>query len=435
MIKMVIVMKNILKVMMIGCLIFSIFMVGGCGILDKYATAPKDNTEEQKDTLPEKDDGVEDIKPMPSVTPSATSKPSTVKEKRSIFISYLELTKYLKGKDEKTAKANIDMMIKNVKELGFNEVIVQVRSFSDAIYPSTIYPSSKVLGNEGDKLLFDVLDYFLKKSHYEGLTFIAWINPYRIRSSASITDISEKSPAYKYLNTDYVYVGGGVYFNPSKSEVHNLIVDGVREIVTRYKVDGILFDDYFYPNNEIDMKDYNEYIKSNPGVSKQQYNLSITNKLIRDVYKVCHNNNVEFGVSPDGNTTNNYNKVYADVKTWCSSDGYVDFIMPQIYYGFLNGTKPFKEVSLEWESMVTNKNIGLRIALAFYKVGVEDKWAGTGKSEWQNSNDIMKREIVLSRNLKQYNGFSLFRYDYIFDSNLHNNMTLSEIENMKNILN
>lgn len=232
-----------------------------------------------------------------------------------------------------------------------------------------------------------------------------------------------------------MYVGEGIYFNPSKPYVHDLIVSGVEEIVSHYKVDGILFDDYFYPNNEIDKNDYEFYLENHKSISKEQYNLNVVSKLIKDVYDVCHKYGVSFGVSPDGNIDNNYNKVFADVKRWCSEEGYVDFIMPQIYYGFFNETRAFKKTVDEWEAIITNNKVDFHVALAFYKVGEMDKYAKSGNYEWMIYEDIIMREIVLSRNLKGYKGFSLFRYDYLFNEELYNEMTLSEIENMKKVLN
>ena len=122
-----------------------------------------------------------------------------------------------------------------------------------------------------------------------------------------------------------------------------------------------------------------------------------------------------FGISPDGNIDNNYNKVFCDVKRWGSSSGYVDFIMPQIYYGFYNETKAFNNVIKEWESIILNDDVDLRIALAFYKNGSYDKWAKSGSNEWVENDDIIMREIILSRNLDKYNGFSLFSGNYKYN--------------------
>lgn len=359
-----------------------------------------------------------------------------IDEKRSIFISYIELNKYLNNKDSSSAKISIKEIVNNIYELGFNEIIVQVRSFSDAIYKSEVFPWSRYISSsEGVDPGYDALEEFIKEASRKNIGVIAWINPYRIRNTEDISDISHKSPAYTYLESDVVYINNGIYFNPSKDEVVSLIVKGVEEIVKNYKVDGILFDDYFYPDNEIDMNDYNEYLKDNEYISKNEYNLNIVSQMIKKVHDVCEKYGVDFGVSPDGNMENNYNKVFADVKRWCGSSGYIDFIMPQVYYGFNNESKAFKKVIEEWESIILDDSVKLRVALAFYKNGSIDKWAKSGSDEWILNDDIIMREIILSRNLNRYQGFSLFRYDYIFNEENYTEMTVNEIENMKKVLN
>ena len=115
-------------------------------------------------------------------------------------------------------------------------------------------------------------------------------------------------------------------------------------------------------------------------------------------------------------------------------DGYIDYIMPQVYYGFYNSTKGYCNVIHEWEGLLKN-NIDLYIALAFYKVGVEDKYAKEGRDEWVINDNIIMREILLSRNLKNYKGFSLFRYDHLFENSYYTNNSINEINNLKKIIN
>lgn len=355
-------------------------------------------------------------------------------ETRAIFVSYIELNKYIKGNDYEISKRNIRKIIKNIKRLKCNTIILQVRSASDAIYKSNIYPMSLNIVNTEYDDYFDVLDYFIKESHKSNVKVIAWINPYRIRTTCDKTTITEKNPAYKYLDTDIVYINNGIYYNPSKQETEDLIVKGVEEVLN-YDVDGILFDDYFYPDNNIDKKDYEEYIKNNEFIEEKDYRLNIVNKMIKRVYKTCKNKNIKFGISPDGNIDNNYNKNYADVKSWLKSNEYIDFIMPQIYYGFYNSTRDYIKVTKEWENLIENKDIELYIALAFYKVGMEDKYAKSGFNEWIDNDNIIMREILLSRNLKNYKGFSLFRYENIFNEEIYTKTSIKEIENLKKILN
>lgn len=354
-------------------------------------------------------------------------------ELRGVFISYIEINNYIKNNNQELSKQNIKKMIKNIKEEKLNTIILQVRSSSDSIYNSKIFPKSLYLVNNEYEEYFDVLEYFIKESHKNNIKVIAWINPYRVRTTEDISKITPKNPVYKYLNTDIVYINNGVYLNPSKKETKELIIEGVKEVL-EYDIDGILFDDYFYIDNNIDLKDYEEYIKNNDNITEQQYRLNIVNDLIKDVHKICKDKNISFGISPDGNIENNYNKNYADVKTWLSSNEYIDFIMPQIYYGFYNSTKAYINTIKEWESIMTNDKINLYIALAFYKVGKEDKYAKTGFDEWQKNDDIIMREVILSRNLKNYKGFTLFRYENIFNTDLYTSNSLKELNNLKKIL-
>ncbi len=361
-------------------------------------------------------------------------KEDTKKEElKGIFISYIELNKYVNTNNEETSKKNIDKMIENINNFKLNTIILQVRPSSDAIYDSKIFPYSKYISGEEGKKIYDVLDYFIKKTHEKNLKIYAWINPYRVRTDEDINKITINNPAYKYIGTDTLYVNNGIYYNPSKKEVQDLIINGVKEVL-EYDVDGILFDDYFYPNNEIDINDYNKYIEENSYIEKKDYNLKIINETIEKIHDECKKKKVKFGISPDGNVENNYEKNFADIKLWMNSDKYIDFIIPQIYYGFYNTSKGYLKVSKEWDNLLKNKNIDLYIALAFYKVGREDKYAKEGRDEWLYNDNIIMKEILLSRNLKNYKGFALYRYDNLFDTNIYTNNSINEIENVKKII-
>lgn len=355
------------------------------------------------------------------------------KEVRAVFISYIEINDYIKNTNQDISKSNIRKIINNIRNMNLNTIILQVRAASDSIYDSKIFPKSLYLVNKETDTYYDVLAYFIKEAHKYNVKVIAWINPYRVRTTTNISNITENNPAYKYLNTDTIYINNGVYYNPSKEVVTDLIVSGVEEVL-EYEVDGILFDDYFYPNTTIDENDYQEYIKNNDYVNPENYRLEVINNMIKKVYKKCKEKNIPFGISPDGNIDNNYSSHYADIKTWLKSDEYIDFIMPQIYYGFYNSSRDYLNTLKEWENYIINKNIDLYVALAFYKVGQYDKYAKDGSNEWLVNDDIIMREILLSRNSENYKGFSLFRYNHIFNEASFTNNTVKEIENLKKII-
>lgn len=353
-------------------------------------------------------------------------------EKRAIFISYIELQKYLKNKDEETAKENIDKMINSLDEYKFNFILLQVRSFSDAIYKSNYYPWSKTISSsEGVAYSFDVLDYFIKKTHERNMELHAWINPYRIRTTSNTSDISKSNPAYKLLNTNDVDISNkGIYYNPASPTVKKLILNGVEEILKKYDVDGIHYDDYFYPNLDIDSKNYEEYIKTNKKITKEEFHLLMVNNLVKETYKLTKKYNVTFGISPEGNIKNNYTRNQADVYTWGGSNEYVDYLMPQIYYGFENESAPFYEVLNSWNDLVEESNVKIIPALAFYKINQKDVYARSGENEWIENDDIIYRQILLSRNIDSYAGFSIFRYDSVFAEEKTEAVN-NEIKNMK----
>lgn len=360
-------------------------------------------------------------------------------ERRAIFISYIELEEYIKDIDNNASKDNIITILDNMKTNNFNMAILHVRPFSDAIYKSNIYPYSKsVSTSEGVDPGYDILEFFIEEAHQRNIEVHAWINPYRIRNTTDTSDISTSNPAYKYLNTNHVKIieDKGIFYNPASNEIRELIISGVEEIVTSYDIDGIHFDDYFYPDDTIDLENYAKYVDEGGTLTLSDYRLNNVSLLIKEVYDKIKSikSNVLFGISPEGNINNNYDTNYIDSKKILSNEGYVDYIMPQIYYGFLNEVMPFIDTVNMWNSLITVPTIKLIPALAFYKSGQIDEYAKSGSNEWLDNNDIIMKQVLTSRNLSNYGGFSLFRYDYIFNAKYQNDNILKEKENLFNVI-
>ena len=349
-------------------------------------------------------------------------------ETRGVFISYIEYEKYFRYKSNNEIEDKIEEIINNLDKYKINTIYLQVRMFSDSIYNSKIFPFTDSIANyQGEDRGIDILSLFIKYAKEKNIKIYAWINPYRISSNTDTTQISQSNPAYQYLNTNHVKVidNKGIYYNPASSIVKNLIISGIVEIVNNYDIKGIIFDDYFYPDDTIDLDNYKEVENT---ISIKDYRLSQVNELVSRIYKTIKaiNKNVEFGISPDANIDNDYNMHYADVKKWLSEDGYIDFIMPQVYYGFNNEVKPYIKTLNEWSSLIKN-NVKLIVALSFHKCGIEDIYAKSGKNEWMESTDIIKKEIEYARGIDNYSGYSLFRYDYLVD--YKNDNMKSEVEN------
>ena len=350
------------------------------------------------------------------------NKTNNNKETRGVFISYLEYEEYFTNKSNKEIENKIEEIVLSLDKYNINTIYLQVRMFSDSIYKSKIFPKTNIIEND-----IDLLSLFLKYAKKNNIKVYAWINPYRIAHNTDITKISKDNPAYKYLNTNNIEVieNKGIYYNPASKIVKDLIIAGVMEIVEGYEIDGIIYDDYFYPSKTIDLENYKEYASS---MSIEEYRLGIINDLISSTYKAIKSidQNIEFGVSPDGNIENDYDYLYADVKKWLSEEGYIDFIMPQLYYGFYNEVKPFIKTVHEWNDLIKN-DTKLIVALALYKSGKVDLYAKTGKNEWLDYTDIISREIDYSKKLSYYNGYSLFRFGNLLEKD--NPYLTKEIKN------
>ena len=366
-----------------------------------------------------------------TLIPDSNRKDKVIKkgndELRGIFVSYIELSNYIKGKSIEESKKNIDEIINNTKKNKFNTLFLQVRSHMDSIYKSDIFPISNhiILNNNSS---FDVLEYFIKKAKKEHIDIYGWVNPYRINKS-----IDENARYYEKVKNDIKLVGDTYYLNPASSNTTELICDGIEEIVSKYDVKGIIFDDYFYPSKDIDLDTYKE---ENSNLSIEEYHL---NKITDMLYKVNQtikkkNKKILFGVSPEGNIDNNYNKNFLDIKKITSDKKYIDFIMPQIYYGFENETRPFDTVLKEWNEIIKDKKIKLYVALALYKSGKIDVYAKKGRDEWINNYDVIKRQVLHIRKESKDKGFSVFRYDNLFNPNNYTENTVKEIENLNSIL-
>ena len=355
-------------------------------------------------------------------------------EIKAVYFSYIEFDNYIANKSESDSKRNIKSIIENLKRNGFNRIIVHVRPFSDSIYLSKIFPVSEyVLNDMGNYPNYDVLKYFIEEAHRNNISFDAWINPYRISNLKDISKFSNDNIYFKYnKNGQAKITNSGVYLNPASEEVQKLIVSGIEEIVKNYDVDGIHFDDYFYPDNEIDNDNYKKYKNSGGKLSLSEYRYQNINNLLKRVYSSIKriNNKVLFGIAPEGNINNCYDNSYLDVKTILSNEGYVDYVMPQIYYGFLNQSKPFVDTVKEWKNLIKVSSIKMIPALAMYKSGNYDKYALKGSNEWIENSDIIKREIDYLKSSDNYSGFSIFSYNYLFNEKYYNSQNRIEFKNL-----
>ena len=341
------------------------------------------------------------------------------------WLSYMEIavTNTLKSEDAYTAY--IGTHFKNMKCIGVTDCFVQVRPFADALYNSAFFP----LSTHAEKADFDVLGAIIAVAEKYDISVHAWINPYRTAG-----DISCFS-ALGIENSDAVVTPSGTYFNPASVKVQRLILDGARELLKNYNIKGIHIDDYFYPPdmNSADEKQFELYKEKGGELSLAQWRRENVNTLLRSLYAVVKSFGEDkiFSVSPSGNIDKNINQLYADVKLWCSEEGYCDIVLPQIYFGFENESLPFIKTLSLWAEMNRGHKVKIVPALALYKAGKEDIYAGEGgRDEWINNSDMLKRQIeeVYKRNI---NSFALYSASYI---NFSETFLKDELNNLKSVI-
>lgn len=345
-------------------------------------------------------------------------------EQKGIWISYLEYTSAMTNKSAKSFRKTIGEYFDNVKALNFNTVYVQVRAFGDAYYRSELFPTGdRYNGTIGASLSYDPLEIMVEEAHSRSLSVHAWINPMRLMTDSQIKSLSDSYAIKKWYNDNdkcgkyIVKYDGRWYLNPAYTEVEKLISDGISEIVSGYDVDGIQIDDYFYPTTAASF-DSSAYSASGTSKSLSSWRTDNINDMVKRMNKTVHsiNSTVLFGISPQGSVDNNYNSLYADVKTWCRSSDYCDYILPQIYFGFNNSALPYADTISLWSSMTSSGNVKLVIGLAGYKIGTVDSYAGAdGKNEWLNNSDMLSRQMKAAEKLGNYGGIAIFRYGSIFE--------------------
>lgn len=343
----------------------------------------------------------------------------SAKEMRGVWVSYIELDMQNESdKSESAFREKFKDIAITSKNAGFNTLIVQVRPFCDALYKSAYFPYSHILsGEQGVSPDYDALKVMCEICSELDLDIHAWVNPYRISTDSTPQVLSENNP-YVIDNELGEETENGVFLNPANKMARKLIIDGVTEIVKNYDVDGIQFDDYFYPTQDSDFDDeeYAEYVDTVGAMncmSVDNWRLANVNTLICDTYRAIHkiSDDVEFGISPQGNIDNNA-KIYADVKTWCICKGFVDYICPQLYYSLDNPALTFEDSLSAWSDLDINKSVKLYVGLAGYKANTD-----ADEGTWLYSNNILADEYKTAVNNEKVSGIMLYSYSALKDEN------------------
>ena len=325
------------------------------------------------------------------ITPEKAPEHINYNVQHARWISYLEYSDIMLNKSEKEFTDYIIKMLENAKSDDINTIYFHSRAFGDSYYKSELFPQGTFLNQN-----YDPLKIIITEAHKLDISVHAWVNPLRCQTAEEFVTISDDFTTKKWFNefqgTYICNVDGRMWLNPAYDEVTDFISDGILEIIRNYDVDGIHIDDYFYPSAD---ENFDKSAFSDSGQDNlNQWRIDNINRLVSEIYSEIKNydDDILFGISPQGNIDIDYNSQFADVKTWCSNSGYCDYIVPQIYFGFKNDTCPFEQTFQQWYDMTKNSDISLVIGLAVYKEGKEDKWAGSGKNEWIEDSDVIQKQ-------------------------------------------
>ncbi len=340
---------------------------------------------------------------------------------QAVWVSYLDFQKYLKDKNEEEFTEAFEEIAQTAVDYKLDTLIVHVRAFQDAVYPSSMFPTADWISSDQAPLDYDALEIMIDIAHDHGLKFEAWVNPYRISLDTEQSNRWRASSyAKRFEEGDTIsYMSGSVnrvILNPVSQRARDYIVDGIAEIVRNYDVDGIHFDDYFYQTGTM----------GNTTVEQRKANVNL---LLKDVYDTIKriDDSVTFGVSPMGNLDNARDQG-ADLETWLSQEGYVDYLMPQIYWtdqwSSSGNVTMYTDRLNAFNAIWTNHNIELKVGLGLYMIDRKP----TGDIGWQLKDTNLKEQVELA---KQYglSGFALFRYEDLLKPSTQN-----ELNNLMSIL-
>lgn len=322
-------------------------------------------------------------------------------------------------------KAEFIRIVDMHKRNGLNALVVQIRPATDAFYPSPYEPWSEWLtGKQGrpPSPYYDPLQFMIEETHKRGMEFHAWFNPYRAvfninKSSVAPSHVTKLHPEW------FLTYGDKKYFDPGNPEAQKFVTRIVQDVVERYEVDAIHFDDYFYPYRIAgkEFPDYGSYSKYGNGLSKDDWRRSNVDSIIVFLSRIIKqvNPKCKFGISPFGVWRNadqdpqgsqtkagqtNYDDLYADILLWLKN-GWIDYVAPQLYWEFEHKAAPFQPLLDWWSENTYGRHC--YIGLGMYRAGTNAAW----KDKTQ-----LPRQIEALRNTPNIQGMIFFS-SKTFESN------------------
>ncbi len=353
-------------------------------------------------------------------------------EVRGVFIASVYNINYPSkpGLSANELQVELDNIISTCIEANLNAIYFQVRPSADALYSSDIFPTSEFLtGTQGAPLMggFDPLEYLVNAAHGRGIAVHAWVNPLRVSVGSPAAPrqdtaaLADRHPVRENPEYAIAYADGRLYFDCGNPDVRGLIVRGVAEIAENYDVDGVIFDDYFYPypvkdasGSLAEFDDSASFALYGGSVTLDDWRRDNVNKMIEGCYNAIKavREDCEFGVAPFGIWQNDdgknggsqtsglesYSDIYCDPTAWIEG-GYVDYIAPQIYWQFTNTVAPYDVLVRWWCELVDGTGVELLISHGVYNYDT-----------WDFPENELRSQIEFARSYSVYRGSILYGY-------------------------
>jgi uncharacterized lipoprotein YddW (UPF0748 family) len=322
-------------------------------------------------------------------------------------------------------KAEYQGWLDLAQRLNHNAVIVQVRPTADAFWPSPHEPWSEFLtGVRGQDPGWDPLAYLVAESHKRNLEFHAWFNPYRISmpdgAGPDVNKLAPGHPAREHPDWAVAYpvnaAGSRLYYNPGIPEVRQFVQTAMMDAVTKYDIDGVHFDDYFYPYPAAgqDFGDAATFAQYGAGfINKADWRRHNIDLLVQEMNQKIKAAKpwVKFGVSPfgiwrnkasdplgsDTAGTQSYDANYADTRKWVKEE-WIDYILPQVYWHIGLPVADYAKLVPWWADVVQGTHVQLYIGQADYKIGEPGQPA-----QWQDPTE-MSKHLTFNRDYPQVAG-------------------------------
>ena len=350
-------------------------------------------------------------------------------------------------------KTEVAEVIKIFKEYNLNAMIFHVRTHNNALYDSDLNPLASWFSMANFDS-FDPLEYLIDECHKAGIEFHAWMNPYRITTNT--TDINEAVENGQYLagripvKNPARYAGNlisgdtGVILNPGLPNVREFIVDTCMEVVEKYDVDAIHFDDYFYIKNAQDSDTYRQYNPKKLSLAdwrREQVNLFI--EALHDeltAYNKANNKAVQLGISPSGIYKNGNGSIesgsntagfahygdylYSDTYKW-AKEGWIDYLLPQSYWAFEHPIAGYADVMSWWDKAFEGVDCLLYSGIGVYM-------ADGNNYSWKTNSQEFANQLKYLMTLKNVDGYSIYSFKYVRASyNGDTSKSSNQIKNAK----